>query len=242
MGKAQTTVAIHQPNFLPHPAFFAKMAACDVFILLDTAQFPTENWVNRNQLLNGNGKSWVTVPVITSHRGIQRIGDVEIRQSTPWRRKLLRRIELEYRDAPWKEQMAPALAAILERQQRLLVDLTTELLAWVTDLLGITTTIVRAGALDAEGKTDAALDDATGRLIALTKAVGGTSYLSGPSGKKYLRESLFPRYDLELRYASYEVEPYDQRRTPFVPGLSMLDMLLWLGPEESRKRVARPSH
>ena len=44
-------VAIHQPNFLPWLGWFDKLARADVFVLLDSTQFPRTSrgtWSNRS--------------------------------------------------------------------------------------------------------------------------------------------------------------------------------------------------
>ena len=34
------TVSIHQPNYLPWPGFFYKIANSDIFVVFDDVQFP----------------------------------------------------------------------------------------------------------------------------------------------------------------------------------------------------------
>ena len=69
----QRLVAIHQPNFLPWLGYFDKLARADVFILLDTVQFPKKagSWMNRARLLVGGEPSWITVPVVRSYHGLR---------------------------------------------------------------------------------------------------------------------------------------------------------------------------
>ena len=56
----ETTIAIHQPNFMPWVGYFYKIAKADKFVLLDNAQFSKNSYINRSQiLLMQNG---LTVP------------------------------------------------------------------------------------------------------------------------------------------------------------------------------------
>ena len=60
----ERVVAIHQPNFLPWLGYFDKLARCDVFVLLDSVQFPKKSgtWMNRVQVLVSGEPAWITVP------------------------------------------------------------------------------------------------------------------------------------------------------------------------------------
>ena len=56
-------VAIHQPHYLPWLGYFAKWAAADRFIFLDTVQYEKNGWQNRNRVKTPDGPRWLTVPV-----------------------------------------------------------------------------------------------------------------------------------------------------------------------------------
>ena len=58
-----TTVAIHQPHYLPWLGYLAKWAAADVFVFLDTVQYAKNGWQNRNRIKTATGPRWLTVPV-----------------------------------------------------------------------------------------------------------------------------------------------------------------------------------
>ena len=95
--RPKTVVAIHQPNFLPWLGFFDKLARADVFVLLDSVQFPRTSkgtWINRVKLLVGGRKQWATVPIVRSEGSVLPIAEVRIDEAQPWRKKLLRTIEL----------------------------------------------------------------------------------------------------------------------------------------------------
>ncbi len=75
-------IAIHQPHYLPWLGYFAKWAAADLFVFLDTVQFEKNGWQNRNRIKTRDGARWLTVPVRAS-LGTP-IKDVTIDERQPW--------------------------------------------------------------------------------------------------------------------------------------------------------------
>src|SRR5215469_15966664 len=64
------TVAIMQPYFMPYAGYFRLMAAADVFVIYDCAQFPKGGWVHRNRMPDGTGRmQWLTLPINRPHLG-----------------------------------------------------------------------------------------------------------------------------------------------------------------------------
>ena len=62
-------VAAHQPHFLPWLGYLAKVAACDLFVVMDDLQYEAQNFQNRNRVKINHGALWLTVPL---ERGGQR--------------------------------------------------------------------------------------------------------------------------------------------------------------------------
>ena len=59
-------ISIHQPNFLPWLGYFYKIAASDMFIVLDDVQYTKNSYINRSQIKTPQGCLWLTVPVHAS--------------------------------------------------------------------------------------------------------------------------------------------------------------------------------
>jgi hypothetical protein len=227
-------VAIHQPNFLPWLGYFDKLARADVFLMLDDAQFPKKqgNATNRVRLLVGGKAAFVTAPVVRSYHGVRQIREMRIDDTRPWRTKLLKTVETNYRPALHFDQV------------RLLV---TELIQTPTDNLaafneaGIRR-LASALALDASklvlSSTLGVQSSGTDRLIELTKAVGGTTYLSGGGADGYQENQKFAEAGLELRYQRFEHPSYSQRAEHPVLGLSIVDALMSCGIEGTRALLA----
>ena len=53
-------VSIHQPQYIPWPAYFDKILQSDIFVILDDVQFQKNGLQNRNQIKTPQGKAWLT--------------------------------------------------------------------------------------------------------------------------------------------------------------------------------------
>ncbi len=218
-----TRVAIHQPNFLPYPGFFSKMLQADVFVLYDTAQFSRREYHNRNRIKTSQGVRWITVPVRVS--GFSPISGVEIDNAQHWQRKIWRSLEVNYGRAPYFDSYAPELKRLLdERSWARLADLNCELIRLLKKLLAIDARLVLASNL-----VPAAGGDATARLVNLTRAAGGDTYISGPGGRHYLDTTKFR--EVRLEYADHTAVAYPQLWGAFVPNLCIVDALMNCGPK-----------
>ena len=222
-------VAIHQPNFLPWLGYFDKLARADVFVLLDDVQFPRTSkgtWMNRVKLLVGGKEQWVTVPIVRAEGSGRKVLDVRIDDAQPWRTKLLRTIELNYRRTPHFDATFPLVEEILAAPTDRLAEFNERGVRRLADAVGLDTSkLVRSSELGAEGH-------ATDLLIELTKAVGGTAYLTGGlAPEAYQEDEKFAAAGVELVYQRFEPPTYPQPVDPPVRGLSIVDALMNCGAD-----------
>ena len=221
-----TVVAIHQPNFLPWLGFFDKLARADVFVLLDGVQFPRTSkgtWINRVKLLVGGREQWATVPIVRSEGSALPIAEVRIDDAQPWRKKLIRTIELNYRRAPAFENVFPLVSELLSTPADRIAEFNEQNVRRLADALDLDTgKLVRSSDIDADGQS-------TDLLIELTLAVGGTAYMPGGDAYRYQEDGKFADRGLELTPQEFGHPTYSQTVEPFVPGLSVVDALMNCG-------------
>jgi WbqC-like protein family len=243
--QSRTVVAIHQPNFLPWLGFFDKLARADVFVLLDSVQFPRTSkgtWINRVKLLVGGGEQWATVPIVRSEGSTLRIADVRIDEGQPWRKKLLRTIELNYRRAAAFDEAFPLVSDLLATPGDRIAAFNEGNVRRLAEVLELDTSkIVRSSELTVDGQS-------TDLLIELTLAVGGTAYMPGGDAYRYQEDGKFAARGVELTPQEFVHPPYRQNVEPFVPGLSLVDALMncgFAGTRDvlvsARSRAASPS-
>ncbi len=82
--------------------------------------------------------------------------------------------------------------------------------------------------------------DASSNLLNILKTLNGDEYLSGPSGKGYLNESIFKDNNIKVSYNTFSSPEYEQKGTGlFVRNLSVLDALFNHGAKATREIILR---
>jgi len=224
-----TTVTIHQPDFAPWLGFFDRLNNADIFVVLDDAQFLKNGWHNRDKIKNTNGQPlWLTVPVLTKGRGLQKINEVKINLNGNWKDKHLKTLYYCYKDCEhfkdvyWMVEIAYASPekSLLWFNFKLILNI-LEMLTNSTDKLYV----YLASELGIK-------DKATNRLVKICQHFGADKYLSGIGAKEYLEVEKFEKAGIEVVWQQFEHPVYPQQFGEFVPGLSALDYLFNCGPSE----------
>lgn len=218
-------VAIHQLHYLPWLRYIHKLAASDVFIVLDNIQFNKNGYQNRNSIKTPQGRLVLTVPIL--HQFAQNLDQVLIDTKQSWQRKHWGSIQNSYRKAPFWSEHEPFMQEVyVKRSWEKLNELNQFMLDYFLKVLGVKTRIVYGSDLPVPG-------DASERLINLCKAVGGTGYLTGAFAVgQYLQPESFEKAGLKLAVQEFKAPEYPQLfpEKGFIPELSILDLLLNCGP------------
>jgi WbqC-like protein family len=230
---AERLVAIHQPNFLPWLGYFDKVARADVFVFLDDAQQQKKggSYTNRVRMLVGGEPAWMTVPIDRSYHGVREIREIEIDESKPWRRKALATIEQSYGRAPHFDEVFPLVGELIELRDLGLAEYNLRAVRELCDRIGLEAEF----ALSSELGVDAG---ATERLIELTRAAGGTAYLSGGGAEGYQEDEAFAAAGVGLVMQEFRHPRYEQQADEFTEGLSVVDALMSRGPAGVRELLA----
>ena len=89
---------------------------------------------------------------------------------------------------------------------------------WISDTLQIGTQLIKSSDLKVSGS-------GSELLLNIVRSLGGTSYLSGPSGRNYLNLKIFDAAGIKVDFHTFLPFEYPQKHLPFVGGLSVLDYL-----------------
>src|SRR5688500_2337322 len=105
-GMAAKRVAVIQSSYIPWKGYFDLIRAADQFVLLDDVQFTKREWRSRNRIKTKDGCAWLSIPVNTSGRYLQRIEDATI-SDPAWATRHWDIIRRSYMRAPFFKTLAP---------------------------------------------------------------------------------------------------------------------------------------
>lgn len=215
--------AIHQPNFFPWLGYFDKIQKADVFVFLDEVQYPKSgsgsgSWVNRVKIDIQGAAKWVGCPLQHKH-GSFPIRQAEIDETQPWRKKLLRTLEMNYKRAPAYTEAMALLTPLITYSAENLADFNIRAIRSLSAYFGMSSEFVCQSELSVSGH-------ATELLIAITKKVGADSYLCGGGAAGYQDDELFIASGVKLVYQNFVPRPYGPEAR-FLPGLSIIDYLMY---------------
>ncbi len=217
----------HQSNYLPYLGFFHKIISVDTFVFVDTVQYVKRGpfgWMNRNKIRTPEGWQWLTVPVLSKGKYTQLIKETQIDNSKDWSRKHWRSIEVAYRQAPHFSRYSGFFEGLYQTKWEYLADLSEAIIRYVIEQLGIKVEITKTSILGAEGK-------AADLIIAICEKLGAEAYVHGQHGKDYVDQSKFTRHNIKCIWQDFQHPVYRQLYQPFIPEMSVIDLLFNHGPE-----------
>lgn len=180
----------HQLNFLPGVSVIRKIQSADAVIWMDLMQYRRHSWVNRNRFADG---TLVTIPVAESDT-FAPINEVRISDPTGRKREKAART-LEHKLG----EIAEPFAREIRRPYRLLAGMNAQLLRHLMDGLGIQVEQHYQSHLGS-GR----YDDTSEGLAEMVAEVGGTVWLSGPSGRHYLDERPFLERGIRVEFFDHQ--------------------------------------
>ena len=224
------TVVIHQPDFLPHLAFFHRFLHADLYVVLDTAQYvdgSSRSWMNRDKIKTPRGEQWLTVSVRKAPRGTP-IRDIELSSDTDWRAGNLNLLRENYRRASCFGEIFPRLEALYRQPCRTLLEFNLRSIEMLLELFSIRIPMVLTHDLQPAGARNDLLVD-------ILRKVGATRYLSGPGARAYLEAAPFEAAGIQVIWQEFRHPVYPQLHGEFLPFLSSIDLLLNCGAAQGAK-------
>lgn len=227
-------LAIMQPYFLPYVGYWQLMAAVDSFVVYDRIKYTKKGWINRNRLLQNGASATFSLPLAAGSDSLM-VCERELAPSFE-RRKLLAQFEGAYRKAPQFEALRPWLQDLVLDPSNNLFDYLWQSIGKVREQLGLTTRLIRSS----EVAHDESLK-AQDKVLALCGAMGATTYINAIGGLELYEREAFAERGVALQFHKASLVEYPQAGAPFVPWLSVLDLLMF-NPREAVQDAVRTQY
>jgi len=217
-------LSTQQPYFFPFAGFFYKAHLSDVFVILDTVQFPRgTTWISRNRFKSDQGTLWLTVPVWKKGLGLQRIHEVRICHEFRWVTKHLASLKSAYARAPYFADHIEFIEDTYLARFEKLIELNGAIIDYLLRQLKIRAEIQFLSQLGIQSAGNQ-------MLIEICQALGASTYMAPHAAAKYLDPALFDRAGIKLQFFKPPVLVYPQLWGAFISNLSVLDLLFNCGP------------
>lgn len=227
-------IAVMQPYFLPYLGYFQLVRASDRFVIYDDVEYSKQSWFNRNRFLLNGKPYYFTIPVKHDSDFL----DVRERVIAPdfleIRYDILARIDNAYRKAPFFDFAYPLIQEIFECDNRNLYQFIRFSFDKICDFLDIDTEIITSSGL----QTTEGLGGKE-RLYEICDILEGTHYINLPGGRNLYDKNEFEKRGVALLFLMPELPVYKQFDRDFIPGLSILDVMMFNSTESVQKMLNR---
>jgi hypothetical protein len=230
-----------QPYFFPYVAYFSLIHAADYWVVFDTAQYRRRAWVNRNRVLSDNEEGWsyIRIPVAHSPRET-RICDIRIDDRQAWIDQLIDQLHIyRQRRAPHYKDVIDWLQPTLRKAHdingpgdfsRTLINLLQETCCRIN--VPFPCQIFSQMNLNLPDELPAGE-----WALEVARLLGAETYINAPGGRELFSPQQFSEAKIELQILEPRLTAYRQGRSEFIPGLSILDLLMWNSPAETLELV-----
>lgn len=219
-----------QPYFLPYLGYWQLMAAVDRFVVYDNIQYTKKGWINRNRFLRNGEPVTFTLPLKKGSDFLDVAGRSLADEFDP--ASLIHTLAAAYRKAPYFSAVFPWLEGVVAAPQRNLFEYLHHSLRATAAYLGIETPIVVSSTVGIDHGLQAER-----KVIALCEALGATRYVNPVGGRDLYSREAFAESGVELQFMQSRLPSYPQFDHPFVPALSILDIMLFNSKESVRRML-----
>ena len=215
-------IAAHQPNFFPYLGLFYKIYKSDAFIFVDDVQFSNQRGIShhRNYIKTPNGKEMIMIPVVK--RNGMLIKEVTIDNSYDWRKKLLRKLQVNYSKSKYYVEVISWIEDLLYSHTEKISEFNIYSIKSICERMGINRSFYISSDKIIEGRKE-------DYVLNLIESFGGTVYYSGTGAASYLHKNNFKNRGMNLIYSDYSPIHYTQLWGDYIENLSVVDYLFNCG-------------
>lgn len=221
-------IGIMQPYFFPYIGYWQLLNAVDKYVIYDDVNFIKGGWINRNRILINGNPTFFNVPMIEAS-SFKLINEIRVNKDERLLNKNLKTIYEAYKKAPYFAETYPLIEKILTNKEDNLAMYVATSIREIAKYLDMPTEIYVSSELSKDNSLRG-----QDRVIAICKCLGGTEYYNAFGGQELYDYNAFEKNDLQLSFVETNRIVYNQFKNEFIPGLSIIDVLMFNGKEKTK--------
>jgi hypothetical protein len=228
-------VGIMQPYFLPYIGYFSLIKQTHRFILLDTVQFIKHGWIERNRVLKpNNGWQYIAVPLV-KHSRDTKIQEIRINNNLDWRDTIFRQLEHYKKRAFFYKETIDVLKIALNIETESIVKLNEHILKTICKYINIDINIDIFSEMSLDIENPNSPDE---WALNICKSIGNVNeYWNPEGGLKFFNRNKYKNDGIDIKFLKMNLQMYSQKRFDFEAGLSIVDVMMFNGPEKINKML-----
>ena len=220
-------LAIMQPYFFPYLGYYSLIKKSDKFILFDTVQFIRRGWIERNRILKPVVDwQYVAVPLMKKPLSIL-IREMEIQNNEDWKGKLISQLGHYKKKAPFYRETLRVIEDSLSIQTNSIVKLNENILKKTCEYFEIPLDI------SVFSEMNLVIEEVTHPgewALNITKSLNAKEYINPLGGANIFKREQFFEAGISLYFIGNNLSTYNQRRSVFEAGLSIIDVMMFNEP------------
>lgn len=225
-------IAIMQPYFFPYIGYFQLISAVDKFIIYDDVNFINKGWINRNNILVNGKAGLISVPLNGASQN-RLIKDIAPILEQKWRNVILKTIEQNYKKAPQFNNVFSLLNQTISTTRITNMSEFNYLgIKSICDFLGIMTSIIPSSEIYKNNELKGQY-----RILDICKIENASNYLNPIGGIEMYSRDLFHNEGIVINFVKSDLPSYKQFDENFIPGLSIIDILMFNDKNEIREML-----
>lgn len=221
-----------QPYIFPYLGYFQLVNAVDTFVFYDDVNFIKRGWINRNKILVNGKEKLVSFPCIQASQN-KLINEVEINLEDKAYSKFLQTLEQAYSKAPNFEVVYKLISNLLKQEHTSIASLAAASCMSLSTYLGLNTKFT----FSSEAFSSSKGLEKQNRLIDISKESNSSTYINAIGGRELYSKEDFKKENIDLFFLQPKLSEYKQLSKEFIPGLSIIDVLMMNSKEEVKEML-----
>lgn len=222
-------LAIMQPYFFPYIGYWQLISAVDTFVIYDDVSYIKQGWINRNNIIDDHKFQMLSLQTIGAS-SFKLIKEVSVGGNS---HKILKTLTYAYKKAPNFERIFLLLKDIMLNDEKNLAVFLTYSIKRICEYLDIPTKLMISSGIEKNNELHG-----QNKIIHISQALQATQYINAIGGQELYQKGMFLEKNIELSFLQSKPINYPQYKRPFMPDLSIIDILMFNDKEEVKLYLA----